>query len=293
MQALKYKLVYGFFFTLSLLPFGFLYAVAALLCPFVYHVIKYRRGIVRKNLTNAFPQKNQKEIIKIEHDFYRFFCNYFVETIKLLSISKKEMKKRMTFCGLDEMEKALNEHDFCFVYLGHYGNWEWMSSMVLWTSSNVHCAQIYHKLRSNSFNKLFLDMRSRFGGENISKNNTLRRVLSLKKEGKKTIIGFISDQIPKQINIHDWVTFLNQETGVFTGTERIAKKIDAAVFYGDMRLKSRGYYNCTFRPITLDSRSYPDFKITELYMSLLEQTISQSPAFWLWSHNRWKRKREG
>lgn len=291
MKEIKYRLVKGIFYLLSLLPLCVLYAVSDLFYFLTFHVIRYRRRIVEKNLLNSFPEKTESERLRIEKEFYVFFCDYMIETIKLLSFSPNDMMRHMEMIGVDQMEESLTRHDFCFVYLGHFCNWEWISSLPLWCKQGTHCAQIYHPLRSDTFDSLFLHMRSRFGGENVRKKETLRRIMALRNEGKKSIVGFISDQTPRWVSIHEWVTFLNQDTPVFIGTERIGKKVNASIFFADIERIKRGYYRCTFRPMTEEIQTYPDYKLTELYMQELEEMIRRSPAYWLWSHNRWKRQR--
>lgn len=277
---------------LARLPLRALYVLSDVAYPVVYHLAGYRHGVVRGNLSRSFPEKSQAELRRIERDFYRRFCDYAVETIKLVDISPAEMMRRMTFEGLDEVEAQLGRHPFVFLYLGHVFNWEWVSTLPLWVKSDAtHCAQLYRPLNNAAFDRLFNHLRTRFGSENIAKYDALRRIMGLKAEGRPTIIGFISDQSPHAENIHDWVAFLNQDTPVFTGTERIGKKVDAAVFYADVERLRRGYYRCTLRPMSDNVRTIPDFKLTEHYMQLLEQTIRRQPAGWLWSHKRWKHRR--
>lgn len=288
------KLVDLFFHLSSLLPFWIHYLVAdCILYPIIYYIVGYRKQVVRRNIENAFPEKDEKERRKIERDFFHFFCDYIVETCRLYAMSETEMKRRLTFGGIEDMERELETHDFVFIYMGHYGNWEWVSSLQLWVNPAIQCAELYRPLKSKAFDDLFLRLRSRFGSECIAKNESLRRILTMKREGKKAIIGFISDQSPRRANIHLWVDFLHQDTPVFTGTERIAKKVDASVFFADITRKSRGHYHCQMRPLTSTPNDYPDFQVTEIYMKELEDMIRRNPSIWLWSHKRWKHKREG
>ena len=281
------------FKALSRLPFGVLYALSDVCFPLVYYVGRYRRGVVRTNLANSFPEKSVAELNSIERDFYRRFCDYAVETVKLISIGEADIRRRMEFVGLDEVEAQLDSHPFVFLYLGHVFNWEWVSTIPMWTKREAtHGAQLYRPLNNAAFDRLFKHLRTRFGAENISKYDAFRRIMRLKAEGVPTIIGFISDQAPRVQNIHDWTTFLNQDTPVFTGTERIGKKVDAAIYYVDMERVKRGYYRATFRLMSDDVRSVPDYELTNRYMQLLEQTIRRQPAGWLWSHRRWKHKRQ-
>ena len=277
---------------ISRLPLGVLYVLADLCFPLLYYVARYRRKVVTENLNNAFPELSPRERHKIRRRFYRWFCDYVVETLKLLSISRQEMMRRMVIEGVDEMERSLKTKPFVFIFLGHYCNWEWVSSIPLWyQKEDSHGAQLYRPLKNKAFDGLFLEMRSRFGSENISKYEALRHILQLRRDGKKTCIGFISDQTPGWNSIHDWVDFLHQDTPVFTGTERIAKKVDAAIFFADIRRVRRGYYHLVLRRMTDEPKDFPDYALTEQYMRELEQIIRRQPHLWLWSHRRWKHRR--
>lgn len=277
---------------LSHLPLGVLYVLSDVCFPILYYVARYRRSVVRRNIDASFPEMGKKERRRIERRFYRWFCDYIVETLKLISISPEEMKRRMKVNGAPEAEESLRNHPFVFLYLGHYCNWEWISSIPLWVGhSDTVCAQLYRPLKNKVFDELFYTMRTRFGSMNISKYEALRQILHLKAEGKRAIIGFISDQSPSWNSIHDWVDFLSQDTPVFTGTERIAKKVDAAVYFVDVQRVKRGYYELTLRKVTDDVRSFPDYTLTDRYMRDLETMIRRQPHLWLWSHRRWKRQR--
>lgn len=271
---------------LSRLPLWWLYRLSDLLFPLLYYVIRYRRKVVRENLTRSFPEYSAAEIKRTERRFFRFFCDYVVETIKFMTISPEEMKRRMVVKGMEAMDAELDKHPFCFLMLGHYANWEWISTIVLW--SRHHCGQLYTPLHNKTFDTVFYKMRSRFGGENISKYNALRRILTLKREGVPTHIGFISDQSPKPNNIHDWMQFLNQDTPLFTGAERIGKKVGAVAYFAHVTRPRRGRYECTLERITENMNDYPDYKLTEAYMQILEREIRETPHLWLWSHRRWK-----
>jgi KDO2-lipid IV(A) lauroyltransferase len=294
-MKITYYIIGGIWWLLSLLPLKILYLLSDMLYVLVHHVIGYRKKIVRKNLTNSFPEKSLDEIRQIEKGFYHFFCDYIVETIKQFSISKEEMKKRMVISGVEEMKDRMEKENktFCFIYLGHFCNWEWIASLPYWVPNDILCAQIYHPLYNKAFDKLFLRIRNKFGGECIPMKETLRRIIELRRAKQKTIIGFISDQAPKWNSIHHFVDFLNQETPVFIGTEKIAKQVDALVYYGDVRRVKRGFYTCEFKPMTEKPvKEIPDWELTDAYAHLLEEMISRHPNFWLWSHNRWKRTKE-
>lgn len=288
MNKLLYSLIYIYVYCHALLPLPVLYLLADIMYFPTYYLVRYRRRLVRENLLNAFPDKTLREIISIEKAFYHNFCDYWMETMKLLRISDKEMKKRMRFVDMEPLNESLRQGRSALVYLGHFGNWEWVPSITLWVDDDVTAAQIYRTLKNKVFDRLFLTLRKRFGSVGIAKEDTLRAIVKMKRENKKVLIGFMSDQTPSPRNVHYWSMFLNQETPVFTGVERIAKQTGYPVFYLDITRKKRGYYEAKLVSLSDSPKDTADFELTEKYIRMMETTISRNPSYWLWSHNRWK-----
>ena len=288
------QIVYVLFYTLSLLPFRILYGMADIGYVLLYYIIRYRRGVVRKNLVTAFPEKSIDDIKTIERKFYHWFCDYFLEAIKLLSISEKELRRRFTIINSEEVEQCFQEGQDVAAILGHYCNWEWLSCVGMNLPPERETGLIYHPLRNKTFDYLFRKLRSHEQNSHvIPKKDILRYVVTKKREGVRNICGYISDQGPKWTNIHLWLPFLNHEyTPVFTGGERIMRKMNNAVFFVEMSRPKRGYYTATYKLITRDPNTLPADDITRRFFCLLEETIRQEPAFYLWSHNRWKRTKE-
>lgn len=291
MSQILYYIVYAVLYLHALLPLKVLYIFADILYIPLYYIIRYRVKVVRNNLKNSFPDKNTKELRQIEKEFYHHFCDYFVETIKLLHITDSEIRERITFDNMDIVKDLMEDNKSCIMFLGHYANWEWVPSITLEFTDGTLLGQIYRPLKNKAFDNIFLKLRSRFGSVSIPKNNTLRSMIEFKKENKKVLIGFMSDQTPSVSNIHYWTNFLNQETPVYTGVERIAKKTGFSVTYLDIIKTGRGKYKCYVKLITADPKNEPEFAITEKYIREMERTILRHPAYWLWTHKRWKHKR--
>lgn len=287
-MKILYYLVYAF----SLLPLWILYGISDFIYLIAYHIVKYRRPLVFKNMSDAFPEKTEDEIHAIERRFYHWFCDYLVETVKLFSISKQQLKRRMVFKGTDIVDSIVKDRQSCAVYLGHYCNWEWITSLPLWVTPEAQCGQIYHALENSKSDQIILKLRQRMGAVCIPMAETLRRIIKYKQEGRQVVIGYISDQVPFWNNIHHWIDFLNHDTPVLTGTERLAKQAGHAVLYLDVTRPKRGYYVAEFKLITREPKQMEDYTITDEYFRLLEASIHRAPEFWLWTHNRWKRTHE-
>lgn len=296
-MKILYFIAWSLCYLISLLPFRILYILSDFIYFLLYHIMQYRKRLVKNNLRQSFPEKDAKWLLATEKQFYHFFCDYMFETLKLFSISNRKLKKRMQFEGVREMVEALEKENkqFAFIYLGHYGNWEWVSSLtarIHEVNSEVIGGQIYHPLSNKVIDGLLKRIRSRSEGKNIPMKETLRWILDWKRKNKKVIIGFIADQNPKWNCIHHWTDFFHRKTPVFIGTERIGKQVDALIFYADMERVKRGYYHCKITRMIENVRNTQNYKITDCYIQHLEQTIRRAPSYWLWTHNRWKRTYE-
>lgn len=265
-----------------------MYFLSDCLFYFVYYVFRYRRRIVRKNLTESFPKKSEKEIKIIEKRFYHFFVDMILESSKLASISKSEIKRRMNFKNVDVVSSLLNDGKSVSIYLGHYGNWEWCSSIPLLLGKDVTVAQIYHKLSNDNMDRLMLQVRERMGAVCVDMRKTARYVTELVAEGKKCIIGFIADQSPRKIESRHFIHFLNHNTPVLTGTEKITKHYGFEAFFLNVKRLRRGYYEAEFIQLHDNPQSLPDFELTSLYFQMLEKCILNQPELYLWSHNRFR-----
>ena len=292
MKELPYRLLTGFLTLVALLPLSVLYIFADLLYLLVYYIVRYRRTLVRANLAACFPDKTDAERRAIEKAFYHNFADYIVETIKLLHISDAEMERRMKFDGIDIIDSLVDRGQSIIVYFAHCGNWEWAPSMTLHVankpSDTVKYCQVYRPLRSRTFDRLMLKVRSRFGSLSFAKKTVLRDLILLRKEGVTTVTGFMSDQKPSHGDPTVVTTFLNRPTAFISGTETLARKLGMAAIYWDTEKISRGHYRITCRLLAEDPASLDPHELTLRYARALEKTIQRNPSIWLWTHNRWK-----
>jgi KDO2-lipid IV(A) lauroyltransferase len=289
---MTYKIVYAIWYLLSLLPFWVHYLFSDFIYLILYKLVGYRKRVVRENLAISFPEKSKEELKRIERGFYHFLGDYLAESVKLMTISKRTLRRRLVFKNTEAIEECIESGQSCAVFLGHYCNWEWITSLPLWVTPKAQCGQIYHPIENKDFDRLFLRLRQRLGAVCIPMQDTLRKILEFRQAGQPVVIGYISDQKPHWVNIHHWVDFLHHDTPVLTGTERIARRMNHAVFYLDVRRLRRGYYEAEFKLITREPQQMPEFKLTDIYYQMLEESIRRAPEFWLWSHNRWSRTRE-
>ena len=275
---------------IAIWPLRVLYVLSDLIYPLVYYIVGYRREVVRKNLESSFPEKSEKEIREIEKRFYRHFCDYVLETVKLMHISDEEMRRRMRFTNPEYIEQLRSDGRPIFLYLGHQANWEYIISITMWTSPEFTAGQIYHPLSNKVMDKLIYRLRSRFNTVGIPQKQALRAIITMVHDGKHPLLGFIADQRPPRRPEPEWMTFLNQDTPIITGGEAMGRKLNAHFVYGSMKCVRRGYYELTFQPIIpVEGEEYG---YSKQYMRMLEQDIKEQPHLYLWTHKRWKWKRE-
>jgi Kdo2-lipid IVA lauroyltransferase/acyltransferase len=276
---------------ISILPFGVLYLLSGVCYLVIFYVIGYRRTVVQTNLRKSFPEKTLAELTHIERRFYLHFCDVIFETIKLLTISKSSFKKR---CSMDEPSRRTFEVFFAknqtiVGVMAHCGNWEWgaIAHQVYFTRM---ITGVYHPLSNKNFDRFMLNLRGRFGGDIVPMTGLYRRLLELKKQDISTTIGLIADQTPPPESAY-WTIFLNQDTPVFNGTEKLARKFNYPVVFLEVKKVKRGHYSLKATTLTEQPTLLPEGAISEMHTRLLEKNIREQPFSWLWSHRRWKHRR--
>ena len=284
------NIILKLFVFLSHIPWCIMYGISDILYYPLYYIIRYRRKTTRKNLINSFPDKDLHEIKKIEKKFYIHFCDLFAETIKTLSISNEEIKERVVFTNPEVLNSYLKEGKNIVTIGGHFGNWEWLTSFSLWAEPGSKVLPLYKPLHNKTFDELMLLIRRHFGADPMHKKEMLRKLVTFRREGIKTIVAFIGDQRPQRHNAHMWTRFLNQETAVFPGAEKISELFKAIPLYVWTTQEKRGYYRITFYEIDKNPLELEFGEMTRKHTELLEKNIIASPELWLWSHSRWKYK---
>lgn len=284
-------ITYAAFYMVSLLPYKALYVLSDVISLVLYGVVRYRIGIVRKNLSTSFPEKSPEELKRIEKGFYKWFCDYFVETLKLMTVSRKELLRHVEFRNTEAIEDSFDRGQTCAALLGHYGNWELLSATGIMFERHKEAVVglVYSPLHNKVFDRLFIKIRQSMGGVCVPKQDILRYLLSFRRQNLMNVFGYIADQGPRYQNIHLWLPFLNHDTPVFTGAERLIRKMNNTLFYIDVERPCRGKYIYTFRFMTNDPASLPEHEITRRYFAMLEATIRRNPCYYLWTHDRWKR----
>lgn len=259
-----------------------------LLYPLLYHVARYRRRLVAKNLALAFPEKSEAERQAIARAFYHQFTDTFVESIYGYRCSDAEMRRRVVFEGMDEVNRLVDAAGGGIFMLAHFGNWEWMASIQQWVSEGVTEMNIYRRLKNGAMDRLMLALRAKRGGVCVEKQRVLREMVRYRAEKKPVTVGLLSDQKPRPEVTRTWVDFLHQETGFLDGGEVLGKKFGYPVFYLYITREERGYYRVRMKTLAADPKNTAEGEITTAYARVLEQNIQEQPALWLWTHNRWK-----
>jgi KDO2-lipid IV(A) lauroyltransferase len=289
MSAIAYYIFYPLNWLVTLLPLRVLYIFSDLLYFVLFYFPSYRRKVVLTNLKNSFPEKSETELRIIEKKFYRHLADLFVETLKITHMSSKEFMCRFTVSNLQIIDKLLTEKRDVIAVLGHYNNWEWLGAFPMYTKYKA--VSIYKPLQNKYFDRFINSLRAKHGMVLTSMSNIIREIINDRKNNINTISAFISDQTPIKTEIKYWTTFLNQDTPVYMGTEKVASKYDMAIVFFNIQKIKRGYYNLSIELLFEHTTGLPEHLITETHVRRLEELIKEKPEFWIWSHRRWKHKR--
>lgn len=275
---------------LTLLPLPILYLLSDLIFLILFYLVQYRKNVVIENLSLAFPEKSTNEIRKISIGFYRYLCDYFVESIYLMNMSEKECSKRYKYTNPEILNKYYHSKQNIILAISHYGNWEWACNL------NHHCSYIiygvYKPLSNKIFDRLFIYLRGKYDSVPVHMKHTFRYIKNSIDKKELFALYLVGDQRPPTGDLEFWTTFLNQDTPVITGMDKIARKYNFPVIFMAVKRLRRGYYEVTFEVISDNPSAESTFGIAEKYIRRVEKLIHSSPEYWLWSHKRFKYKAE-
>jgi len=269
---------------LSYLPFWVLYLLSDFLFVILYYLFKYRRKVVNDNLAASFPLKTLHERNLIAKLFFAYLSDLIVETIKMISISAEEAQKRFNIINPELIDNYVKKDRNVIMVAGHYGNWEMANVMGFVTDKKK--LVIYKPLTNKIFNDFLNHVRSKFSAIMVPMKMVMRTLVQLRNE--PTISFFLSDQTPVAHEANYFTQFLNQHTAVFLGVEKIAKTTNGVVVFCNVSILKRGYYSCEFVPLVEEPKLTAEYEITQSHTRYLEKIINENPAYWLWSHKRWK-----
>ena len=286
MNALGFYLLFPLIWAFTLLPLRIQYLLSDLLFVLNFLFIGYRKKVVYLNLRNSFPEKSNKDIRSITRKFYRHLFDQMIESIALMHMSPRKILKHNRFKNPEVIEDLYKKNKGVILVTGHYGNWEWLISLQMLVSHKT--LAIYKQLNNKYFDRMYINTRSRYGMTPVPMNRILRELISREQKNELTLTYSLSDQRPLFRHIQYWTRFLNQDTPVYLGTEKIARKMNLAVVFSKMRKIRRGIYETEFIPLFENSRETKEHEITDKYLSILEKTIIERPELWLWTHKRWK-----
>jgi KDO2-lipid IV(A) lauroyltransferase len=273
---------------LSRIPLTALYLFSDFLFFIAYHVVRYRRKLVKKNLIASFPDKSQAELVKIEKEFYKNLCDYAVETLKLLTITKEELGKRMTFITPEIPNKYKDQNQSILILASHQFNWEWLVAAACFNLP-MQIDFVYQKVNSNFFDRISTICRTRFGAYAIKRDEVARE--TVKRKSTLRAVATMADQYPGYARDKKFsATFLNQDTVFFYGVNQLAHLTQYPVVFYEINKTGRGYYETRAIQMAQPPYAKETNEVIEKYIAAVEQAIRKNPSGWLWSHNRWKKR---
>lgn len=290
MQYLIYLLAYPIIWLISMLPFRLLYLFSDFVYIIVYRIIRYRKKTVRENLILALPHLSDQERLIVEKKFYHHMCDMFLEMVKTMNISKEEICKRFVFKNIDVYKELEKEGKSVAIICSHYASYEWIISMNYY--SDFVAYGIYKQLKNPYFDKLVHKIRSRFKAKLITTKQTIPTIINNDKNKILALYGFASDQSPRLNSAFHWAKFMGIEVPVHTGAEMLSKRYNMNLVYLNTKKVKRGHYEATLEILSDNPKEVPNYELTDRFLKLLEEQIYEAPEFYLWTHKRWKYRRD-
>jgi KDO2-lipid IV(A) lauroyltransferase len=288
MHKFVYFLAYPIIWLFSKLPFRVLYIISDGFFLLFFYIIGYRKEVVLNNLKLAFPNKSDIELKSIQKKFFKHFVDTLIEAIKAITISEKSIQKRYQYKNVALINQLYKEGKSVILVSSHYANWEWVIGLSLHTKIDFYGS--YTKIQNKNFERLIKDSRSKYGMICLKSTEVIKGILKNYKNQKQGLYVLISDQSPQLQKNQYWDEFLNVNVPIFTGAEMISKKLDYAVVNMNTTKLKRGYYESEFELITNNAKAEPKNEITKRYLKITEAHIRKEPAYYLWSHKRFKHK---
>ena len=285
-SAIFFYVAFPFIYLIAHLPYRWLFVLSDGLY-YIMRLIGYRSQTIRQNLQRSFPEKSRSEINQLFTAYYRFMCDLILETLKTMTITEKEVQEHCHFHKPEWLTQLYNNHQSFIIVMGHYGNWE-LAGPSFSLNNQHQLMVIYRPLSNPYFEQLFVNMRTRFGTKIVPPIQTLRAMVAHRNQ--LTATAFIADQKASADQAY-WTTFLNQDTAVFTGPEKLAKKFKYPIVYVSVNKIKRGYYEVLPELLFENVQNTQENEISETFIRRLEKEIQANPSTWLWSHRRWKDKR--
>ena len=286
MKYIAYIFTTAFLRLLALLPPRLLYIFSDILFVLLFYIAGYRKKVVTKNLSASFPGKSPEELKHTRRKFYRHLADVIIENAVIQYYSKRRLEKMFTFRNPEMIREYYERGRDIILVTGHYNNWEWSAPLAYTFKHKI--IVVYMPLRNKYFDREVMRARTKFGAEVVPMGNVGRILFKYKQEGIPTLTGMAADQRPIRKHVQFWTRFLNQETAVFTGSEKLARKLDAVMVFMKVKRVSRGKYSAETTLISDKPNELLPNALTEAHTHLLEQEILADPANWLWSHDRWK-----
>jgi KDO2-lipid IV(A) lauroyltransferase len=271
----------------SILPFRVLYLISDFLSFVLRDILKYRKDVALQNLTLVFPEKPSSEINKILRDSYRNLSDIIIESIKGFSLSISEINRRYHFPNREVMDNYYTDGKSVVGVVGHFANFEWGSTGV---SQLKHQSIGIVKPLTNPYINAYIYRKRVKAGVIVENMKNTFKVVEENPE-RPTLLLLVADQTPSNPGSAIWTDFFGKDTAFLHGPETISRRFDNIIVFFDVRRKKRGFYEVYLDILLEDPRSLAEGEIIARYARRLEKRIRDQPSDWLWTHKRWKHKR--
>jgi len=252
-----------------------------------YYLIPIRKKTVLENLTNAFPEYDEKKIQNIAYNAYKSFLTAFIEILYLPKISRQELETAVDCPNKDLIEIKFKEEKGVILLSAHFGNWEYVAASVA-LQLNLPFSVVVKPQRNPYVSDWMNNVRTRWNNDIVSLGLSIRKIYQTLKE--KKIVAMVADQRGPQESIK--VEFFGRKVSVHVGPVVLALKTGAPILYGIPVRQKNNNYKIVMHEISKDNLPEDDeekiIELSQRHTAYLESFIRKHPEQWLWMHKRWK-----
>ena len=265
---------------LKILSVRKLHILSQNIASILFNYIPKRKNTALKNLKIAFPDKSDEWINTTLKKCYSFFTYNFLQ---FLAFPFNPNSIEIEVVGKKYLNNAINENSGTILVSAHFGSWEILG---YWFGiNNYPLVGIAQKQKNKGANLFFEEKRQLSGTKQVYRKSSMDSLYEILNANK--ILGLVSDQDARGKGV--FVDFFNKPASTHKGAALFHLNTNASLIFGICVQKDIEKYRVEFIPINPKKKSTED--ITQLYTTIIEQSIKKYPEQYFWFHNRWKTKK--
>jgi len=268
------------------LPIRIQLLMAKLMAALIKPAMKKRRAIAKRNIELCFPELSEEQRLQLLEKNQENMGMMMIETALCWWASDAQLKKRVTFEGIEHIEAALEKGKGIILLTGHFTSMEVGGRLIMLKQP---CYIMFRELKNPLFNAVMMRSRTRVSEGIVMQQDPRGMVKALR---KNKVVWYAPDQdLGKRQSVY--AKFFDVQASTIIATARLAKMSGAAVIPYSPRRDENGHYTLSIGAPLTDFPTGDDLADAQRVNDIIEHEIRQSPEQYLWAHRRFKTQPEG